>query len=92
MPIATLTALELQKRLAAGETVTVIDVRTPVEYAEVHATSAVNIPLDRVSKESLATAGCADCGRLRASSTLVIPAPPSACFRAFLPPTRLPRR
>jgi len=63
MPIATLTALELQKRLAAGETVTVIDVRTPVEYAEVHATSAVNIPLDRVSKESLATAGCADCGQ-----------------------------
>jgi rhodanese-related sulfurtransferase len=63
MKIETLTAGELQKRLAAGESVAVVDVRTPVEYDEVHAPSAVNIPLDRVSKEALAAAGCVECGK-----------------------------
>ncbi|MBC8040057.1 MAG: rhodanese-like domain-containing protein [Opitutaceae bacterium] len=55
-----ISAVELQKRLASGESVAVIDVRTPVEYEEVHAPSAVNIPLDRVSKETLAAAGCVE--------------------------------
>ena len=63
MTIETLSAAELQKRLLGGEAVAVIDVRTPVEYDEVHAQPAVNIPLDRVSKEALAAAGCAECGR-----------------------------
>jgi rhodanese-related sulfurtransferase len=61
--IDSLSALELQKRLLAGATVAVIDVRTPVEFDEVHAAAAVNVPLDRVSKETLAAAGCVDCGQ-----------------------------
>lgn len=63
MTIDSILAVELQKRLADGEPVAVIDVRTPVEYDEVHARSAVNIPLDRVTKETLAAAGCVECGR-----------------------------
>jgi rhodanese-related sulfurtransferase len=61
MTIDSISAGELQKRLAAGESVAVIDVRTPVEYDEVHAPSAVNIPLDRVSKEALSAVGCVEC-------------------------------
>lgn len=63
MKIETLPAAELQKRLAAGESMAVIDVRTPVEYDEVHAPSAVNIPLDQVSKDALSAAGCVECGQ-----------------------------
>lgn len=63
MMIETLSAAELQKRLLGGEAVAVIDVRTPVEFDEVHAPSAVNIPLDRVSKEALTTAGCMECSQ-----------------------------
>lgn len=63
MSIETLSPAALQKRLAEGEAVAVIDVRTPVEYDEVHAPAAVNVPLDRVSKETMAAAGCVECGR-----------------------------
>jgi rhodanese-related sulfurtransferase len=63
MKIATLSAVELQKRLINEETPAVIDVRTPVEFDEVHAVTAVNVPLDRVSAETLAAAGCAECGQ-----------------------------
>jgi rhodanese-related sulfurtransferase len=63
MKIETMPATELQKRLATGESIAVIDVRTPVEYKEVHAPSAVNIPLDRVSEDALAAAGCVECGQ-----------------------------
>jgi len=59
----TLSVAELQKRFSDGDPLTLIDVRTPVEYGEVHAVGAVNIPLDRVSKEALVAAGCTDCGR-----------------------------
>lgn len=63
MTIDSLSAVELQKRLLAGETVAMIDVRTPVEFDEVHSPSAVNIPLDRISKKALAAAGCMECGQ-----------------------------
>ncbi|HSI09143.1 MAG: rhodanese-like domain-containing protein [Rariglobus sp.] len=63
MTIDSISPTELQKHLLAGEAVLVIDVRTPIEYDEVHASAAVNIPLDRVSKESLAAAGRTECGR-----------------------------
>ncbi len=63
MSVDYLSPSQLQKRLLAGEASAVIDVRTPVEYAEVHAPSAVNIPLDRVTKETLAAAGCVESGR-----------------------------
>lgn len=63
MKIATLSVVELQKRLLSGETSAVVDVRTPVEFDEVHAVAAVNVPLDRVSAETLAAAGCVECGQ-----------------------------
>lgn len=61
MTIDSISTEELQKRLLSGDPVALIDVRTPIEYDEVHAAAAVNIPLDHVSKETLASAGCADC-------------------------------
>ncbi len=46
MSIATISAKELHDRVAAGEHVDLIDVRTPAEYREVHATIAKNVPLE----------------------------------------------
>ncbi len=63
MTLDSISPVELQKRLMAEENVAVIDVRTPVEFDEVHAVAAVNVPLDRVSAETLAAAGCVECGR-----------------------------
>ncbi len=53
-----LTVLELQNRLTDEPKAAVIDVRTPVEFAEVHADRAVNLPLDRLNPASLTQAGC----------------------------------
>lgn len=58
-----LSVVELNRRLSAGEKIPVIDVRTPVEFEEVHATAAVNVPLDHMSADTLAAAGCAERGR-----------------------------
>jgi len=44
---------ELQKILNTQPTATVIDVRTPVEFAEVHVPSAQSIPLDELKPGSL---------------------------------------
>lgn len=46
MSIQTISAKELQDRVTAGETVDLIDVRTPAEYRELHATIARNFPLE----------------------------------------------
>lgn len=53
MSTRTISAQELHDRVQSGEAVELIDVRTPVEFQEVHATVARNVPL-----ESL------DCGQL----------------------------
>jgi rhodanese-related sulfurtransferase len=45
--------LEAQSTVAEGKGV-LIDVRTPAEFQEVHASSAVNIPLNTLSRESIA--------------------------------------
>lgn len=44
----------------AGEPITLIDVRTPVEFREIHATLAESMPLDRLDPRQVAeqTAGC----------------------------------
>ncbi len=63
MSIATLSATELNARLSGGERATVIDVHTPVEFTEVHAPQAVNIPLDRLSSAELASIGCMEYGQ-----------------------------
>ncbi|MCA9091078.1 MAG: sulfurtransferase, partial [Planctomycetaceae bacterium] len=44
----TITPQELKQLLDRGEQVEVIDVRTPVEFQEVHVTAARNVPLDQL--------------------------------------------
>jgi rhodanese-related sulfurtransferase len=45
---ATLSPRGVANRLAAGQDAELIDVRTPVEFREVHAEQARNVPLDRL--------------------------------------------
>ena len=49
----TLLPIELQKILAAQPSAPVIDVRTPVEFAEVHVPMARNVPLDELQLGAL---------------------------------------
>jgi len=46
MSVATITVGELGERVRRGESVELIDVRTPVEFREVHAEPARLVPLD----------------------------------------------
>jgi rhodanese-related sulfurtransferase len=48
-----ITPIELQTMLTAQPSVPVIDVRTPVEFAEVHVPQARNVPLDELNPDSL---------------------------------------
>jgi rhodanese-related sulfurtransferase len=48
MSVPTITPRELDRLLAAGKAVELLDVRTPVEFREVHAKAARNVPLDRL--------------------------------------------
>jgi rhodanese-related sulfurtransferase len=64
MSHATLTPAELSAALAATPGLTVIDVRSPAEYAAVHAVPARNLPLPDVSLT--AVAGIAGHGDLAA--------------------------
>jgi rhodanese-related sulfurtransferase len=48
----TITPTELQSLLARG-TVELIDVRTPLEFGEVHVRGAKNVPLDRLNPAAL---------------------------------------
>ncbi len=49
----TIQPIELQKILTTQPSVAVIDVRTPVEFAEVHVPSARSVPLDELKPGSL---------------------------------------
>ena len=53
MPVVTITPDELTARRARGEAIELIDVRTPVEFREVHADLARNVPLDALDPASL---------------------------------------
>lgn len=53
---ATIAPVELSKLFATGKPV-VLDVRTPVEFAEVHVQQALNVPLDKFSPETLVSSG-----------------------------------
>lgn len=55
MSIATITPNQLFERTKAGKSVELIDVRTPVEYEEVHVDFARNVPLDRLEAAKLAS-------------------------------------
>lgn len=54
--MTTITPQELQQRMCAGQPVELIDVRTPVEFREVHAEPARNVPLDRLNPHEFAAA------------------------------------
>lgn len=56
----TISPAELARALAAGTGHTVLDVRTPAEFAEVHAVPARNLPLPDVTAAALAAAGHTD--------------------------------
>src|ERR1017187_7664263 len=53
----TIAPAELQKLLATHPGLPLLDVRTPVEYAEVHVPQARNVPLDKLSPKTLFDAG-----------------------------------
>jgi rhodanese-related sulfurtransferase len=48
MSVPTITPSRLEELRSAGKAVDLIDVRTPVEYREVHVAFARNVPLDRL--------------------------------------------
>jgi len=56
MSTATITPVELSRLVANGKPV-VLDVRSPVEFAEVHVAQAQSTPLDKFSPEALAASG-----------------------------------
>jgi rhodanese-related sulfurtransferase len=51
--VSTIAPADLERRRSAGTPIDLIDVRTPVEYAGVHAVGAVNIPLDALDAAKL---------------------------------------
>jgi rhodanese-related sulfurtransferase len=53
----TIAPLELQNLLQARPDLLLLDVRTPVEYAEVHVPQARNEPLDRLQPEQFIASG-----------------------------------
>lgn len=54
MSIATISPKKLQDIVHAGQNVELIDVRTPVEFREVHVTFARNVPLDQFNAAQIA--------------------------------------
>jgi len=55
MTLATISAKELHDQIASGKSVELVDVRTPVEFREVHVTFARNIPLDQLDAAKVAS-------------------------------------
>jgi rhodanese-related sulfurtransferase len=55
MSTRTISPQRLHEILQAGHRVDLIDVRTPVEFREVHASEARNVPLDQLEAATLAT-------------------------------------
>jgi rhodanese-related sulfurtransferase len=54
MAVTTIQPQQLQEKIQQGQSVTLIDVRTPLEFQEVHAKAARNEPLDRLNVEKVA--------------------------------------
>ncbi len=54
MSITTVTPQKLSELIQSGTVVELIDVRTPVEYREVHVGSARNVPLDQLNAAQFA--------------------------------------
>jgi rhodanese-related sulfurtransferase len=54
MAVNTITPKQLSDLVESGKAVELIDVRTPVEYREVHVPFAKNLPLDQLNAASIA--------------------------------------
>lgn len=54
MKFATISPKELHEKQSKGESVELIDVRTPIEFREVHARLARNVPFDRLNPNEIA--------------------------------------
>ena len=54
MNVATISPRQLNELARAGNPVELIDVRTPVEFREVHVSFAKNVPLDQFSAQDIA--------------------------------------
>jgi rhodanese-related sulfurtransferase len=54
MNVQKISPLELQQRRQQGKVVELIDVRTPVEFAEIHVEGARLVPLDQLDPHSIA--------------------------------------
>lgn len=54
MSITTISPQKLSELIHSGTSVELIDVRTPVEYREVHVSSARNVPLDQLNASQFA--------------------------------------
>jgi rhodanese-related sulfurtransferase len=55
MTVALISPTELKERKEKGETIELIDVRTPAEFQEVHVEFARNLPLDQLNPAELLT-------------------------------------
>lgn len=53
MSVSTIAPRRLEELRSAGRPIDLIDVRTPVEYREVHVPFARNVPLDRLDPEAV---------------------------------------
>lgn len=53
MSVATITPKELAELYAAGQPVELIDVRTPIEFRELHVSFARNVPLDQLDPQAI---------------------------------------
>jgi len=53
MSIATITPAKLAELVKSGSTIELIDVRTPVEFQEVHVSIARNVPLDSLDANAV---------------------------------------
>src|SRR5687768_11881516 len=56
MSVPTITPQDLDRLRASGEAAELLDVRTPVEFRELHAAGARNAPLDRLDPAALPAA------------------------------------
>ncbi len=54
MTTSTISPAELNSRVQRGDSVELIDVRTPIEFREVHAQCAKNVPLDDLDANNMA--------------------------------------
>lgn len=57
MSVTTISPKQLHDMMQAGQSIDLIDVRTPAEFREVHVSFARNVPLDRLPSATTATGG-----------------------------------